>query len=139
MYKKIHESEYGGGPLNFHVDKLDDVLNVDLTYPPYTNADNHNNQCRYIKVNQESVRASDGFRTYYDFERDGFAIEQPQIRLVCTGPDSFEEPEDWIEVAFIQSWQFDRRGNEPGGDWTEEEYEKAIEEYRLRSISSDKP
>jgi hypothetical protein len=105
--KIIHESEYGESPLNFHVEKYKDELHVDLTYPPYTDADNSNEQCRYICINQESVRASDGVRLHYDYERDGFAVEQPQRRLIRTGPDSFEEADDWIEVGFFQSWKFD--------------------------------
>jgi hypothetical protein len=104
---KIHESGYGEGPLNFHVSKFGPELSVTLTYPPWTDADNKNDQCRYINVDQESVRASDGVRLHYDYERDGFVIEQPRPRMKKVGPDSYEQVEDWIEVAFCQSWQFD--------------------------------
>lgn len=56
---------------------------------------------KYLHVNLEDVRAADGIRIHYDFERDGWAIEQGQ-RFV------FKDHEDldtkWKEVAFIQAW-----------------------------------
>ena len=97
----IHESEYGDGENNFHVIKHGDVLDVTLTYPPYTDADNAHDQCRHIEVNQESVRASDGIRMHYDYDRDGWVIEQPRVR------DPNPDIEEWTEVAFIQSWALD--------------------------------
>lgn len=97
--KKIHESEYGGGPCNFHVTKDGDTLSVELTYPPRSDDENPNNQCRYIFVDQESVRASDGVRLYYDYDRDGWVIQQ---ETEC-GSDS------WQEVAFIESWALERQ------------------------------
>lgn len=102
---KIHESEYGESQNNFHVTKDGDTLRVDLTYPPYTDAENINGKCRFVYVNQESVRASDGVRLYYDFDRDGFVVEQPKPRLVALGKDSYDTVEDWIEVGFFQSWK----------------------------------
>lgn len=102
---KVHESEYGTGQNNFHVDKCEDLLSVVLTYPPYTDADNTNKQCRYVYVNQESVRASDGIRLHYDFQRDGIVIEQePQDENGEVGP--------WQEVAFIKSWALDKTKEE---------------------------
>jgi hypothetical protein len=104
---KIHESGYGEGPLNFHIRKFGSELSATLTYPPWTDADNKTDQCRYVCVNQESVRASDGVRLHYDYQRDGFVIEQPRRRIKKTGPDTYEEVEDWVEVAFCQSWHFE--------------------------------
>lgn len=109
MYRQIIESAYGGSPDNFHVARKDDELHVELTYPPYTDADNANGQCRHVYVNQESVRASDGIRVHYDFERDGFVIEQPEPYEVEREDGVFEGREKWIEVAFCQSWKFDKR------------------------------
>lgn len=130
MFKKIHESEYGQGPMNFHVAKSDDTLDVTLTYPPWTDADNKNNQCRHIHVNQEAVRASDGIRLHYDYERDGFVVEQPRTRLVATGKNSYEERDEWVEVGFFQSWRFDTR---PGGEFSAEDYAAANAEFEAKA------
>lgn len=94
-YEKIHESEYGDEPHNFHVGKGGDTLTVELTYPPRSDVANTHDQCRYIVVNQESVRASDGIRLVYDYDRDGFSIQQE------TSPDN------WQEVYFAMSWALD--------------------------------
>lgn len=107
MHKKIHESEYGDGSLNFHVAKHDDELHVSLTYPPWTDEDNAKGQCRHVVVNQEAVRASDGIRVHYDYDRDGFVVEQPKpyMRLV---DGVYQCHDEWIEVGFFKSWQFER-------------------------------
>ena len=112
MYQKIIESEYGEGTMNFHIAKRDDTVHVELTYPPWTDADNSHDQCRHVFVNQESVRASDGIRVHYDYDRDGFVIEQPEPYEVKGKPTSHGTPvyeirEKWIEVAFCRSWAFD--------------------------------
>lgn len=110
-HKKIHESEYGESPLNFHVAKHGDELHVELTYPPWTDADNKNGQCRHIHINQEAVRASDGIRVHYDYSRDGFVVEQPRPYMVLED-DCYHCRETWIEVGFFQSWAFDRPNDE---------------------------
>jgi hypothetical protein len=132
LFKKIHESEYGEGPFNFHVTKRDDTLAVTLTYPPWTDADNRNNQCRHIEIDQEAVRASDGIRLHYDYARDGFVVEQPRTRLIALGKNSYEERDEWVEVGFFQSWHFDTR---PGGDFSAEDYAAADAEFAAKSSS----
>lgn len=99
---KIHESKYGESPNNFDISKVDDELHIELTYPPRTDADNTHDQVRYVVVNQESVRASDGIRMFYDFERDGWVIQQGSVWE--WEADDTQCDEDWQEVAFIQSW-----------------------------------
>lgn len=94
---RVYESEYGDSPNNFHVTKSGAELRVELTYPPYTDGENTRGQCRYVYVNQESVRASDGIRMFYDFERDGWVIQQPKY-------DDESGEEDWAEAAFVRSW-----------------------------------
>jgi hypothetical protein len=127
MYKKIHESEYGSGPMNFHISKRDDELHVELTYPPWTDADNKNGQCRYVCVDQEATRASDGVRLHYDYQRDGFVVEQPKFSLKKTGADSYDTITSWIEVGFFQSWKFESDG---GGEWPRaSDYEAADVEF----------
>lgn len=96
-YRRILESEYGDSPNNFHVTRRGHTLGVRLTYPNITKAG-----CTYIDVNQESVRASDGVRLHYDYERDGFVIEQASI-FNWESDDPVCDP-DWQEVAFIRSW-----------------------------------
>lgn len=48
-----------------------------------------------VQVALIDVRAADGIRIAYDFERDGWPITQ------C---DHAEGNETWAEVAFVQAW-----------------------------------
>ncbi len=116
---KIHESEYGGSPLNFHVNKYGAELHVDLTYPPYTNEDNKSDRCRYVVVNQEGIRGSDGVRLHYDYDRDGFMVEQPTTRYVKLRKGHYDTVTDWTEVGFFKSW-----AREPDGETDEIERAK---------------
>lgn len=125
----IHESEYGGSSMNFHVEKSGDTLRISLTYPPRSNEENEAGQCRYIFANQESVRASDGIRLHYDYERDGFVIEQPKTRLRKLGPNSYLDDPVWIETGFFKSWHFDVDDDSAAGQVrliaeADQEYEK---------------
>ncbi|MEL6061893.1 MULTISPECIES: hypothetical protein [unclassified Methylobacterium] len=103
---KIHESRYGGGPGNFHIVTRGDTLHVDLTYPNITKEG-----CRHIHVNQESVRASDGILLSYDYDRDGWSIQQ-EVMIDMDGCMMPVEPEQWVEVAFIKSWALLREPTE---------------------------
>jgi hypothetical protein len=103
-YKRVIKSKYGGDPDNFHIGRMDNELYVTLAYPPRTDADNKNNQCRYVVVDQESVRASDGIRISYCYERDGYVIEQNAPTMEPTGPNSSKRVDRWREVFFAQSW-----------------------------------
>ena len=98
----IHESKYGGDPNNFHVHKRGDELHVTLTYPPWDDASNKGGQCRYVVFDQEAVRASDGIRISYDYDRDGYKIEQATV-FAWEVKDEVCDP-GWVEVAFIQAW-----------------------------------
>ena len=90
-YEKIHESPYGHSPHNYHLAKRDDALILELTYP-----DLPGDHCRFIEIDQESVRASDGIRVHYDYDRDGWVICQPKW--------DDDGNTDWQETAFVQSW-----------------------------------
>lgn len=129
LYQKIHEGEYTG-PLNFHVGKKGDEVDITLVYPPWTDADNDRDQCRYVVVNQEATRASDGLRLHYDYARDGFVVEQPEPYLTATASDSYEYNERWHEVGFFPSWQFMKweNGNPPA-----EEYARADAEFAAKT------
>jgi hypothetical protein len=65
----------------------DGVMYVDLWYPKQPDG------VKAIEIGLMAVRASDGIRIEYDFDRDGWVIKQP-------GGDS----SDWQEVAFVESW-----------------------------------
>lgn len=102
---KIHDSPYGGSPNNFHIAQHGNELIVELTYPPRSDEDNPNGQVRYVQVDQESVRASDGVRLFYDYERDGWVIQQASRFSWATAEDAnAPNAEDWQEVAFVESW-----------------------------------
>jgi hypothetical protein len=49
----------------------------------------------FVDIELSHVRASDGIRIRYDFERDGWVIMQPS---------TMEYPETWVESAFVESW-----------------------------------
>lgn len=102
----IHRSKYGDGPGNFHVSADKDTLTVELTYPQITKEG-----CRHIFVNQESVRASDGILLSYDYERDGWSIQQ-QVYVDLGGCMDQPNPDEWIEVAFVPSWSLRREATE---------------------------
>lgn len=110
-YVKLHESEYGKGA-NFHITRHGDQIDIELTYPPYTDEDNTDLQVRYVYVNQESVRASDGIRMFYDFQRDGWVIQQGSVWEWAA--EDTEMDEDWQEVAFIQSWAREPENGDDG-------------------------
>lgn len=95
--EQIRESEYGDSPNNFHIRRDGDELSVEITYPQITKSG-----VTKIYIDQESVRATDGIRLQYDYERDGWIIEQAS-RFAWRADDNVCDP-DWREVAFIQSW-----------------------------------
>lgn len=97
MIEKIRESEYGSSVNNVHIYRNTDTISVEITYPQIS----PEGSVQHVFVNQESVRASDGIRMHYDYDRDGWVIEQAsRFTWGSTGPHD----EDWQEVAFIESW-----------------------------------
>ena len=78
---------------------------VDLEYPRSEDRPKH------VVIGLVDVRAADDIRISYDFDRDGWKIEQASRFRWEVG----EEPDpDWQEVAFIQAWA--RRREENGGE-----------------------
>lgn len=72
-----------------------DTILVDLWYP-------RNEGMRdKIEIGLMDVRASDGIRVSYDFDRDGWIIEQGSVW--AWGPEEKTDC-DWQEVAFLKSW-----------------------------------
>lgn len=93
-------------------------LEVTLTYP-----DVQGKAIQCVVFDQESVRASDGIKISYDYDRDGYQIEQAS--RFAWGADDPDCDPDWQEVAFIPSW---------GREETEDEKETRIsEQEKLRN------
>lgn len=68
------------------------VMEVELWYP--RTPTDKGNKVEEIEIALMDVRASDGIRVGYDFDRDGWVIKQPT-----------EEGGDHEETAFVKSWQ----------------------------------
>ena len=83
--------------LDFHnIELFDDqgVAIINVKYP-------RQNKFDTLEIDVECVRASDGIRLRYDFERDGYSIMQP------VWDDDRFNIQSWEEVYFAQSWRFD--------------------------------
>lgn len=80
----------------------DDTKRVELFYPR-----NEDQPIKYLKISLAEVRAADDIRVSYDFERDGWVIEQASIFEWLLG-DTMCDP-DWAEVAFIQAWAREKK------------------------------
>lgn len=59
-----------------------------------------------VRIDLSDVRASDGIRVSYDFERDGWSIQQPKTTHPWINGNTYGLHEEWIETAFVQSWPF---------------------------------
>lgn len=62
-------------------------------------------EVKFVNVGLVDVRASDGIRICYDFERDGWSIQQPTVHSWDANDKVMDR--GWREVAFAQSWQLD--------------------------------
>lgn len=90
----------------------DNVLKVELHYPGVKgNKDT-------IEVGMTSVRADDGIRLKYDFERNGWAIYKPKVTHPYESIGRYGYLEEWVEVAYIPSWQFETYFVEKDGTQT---------------------
>ena len=78
---------------------IGDELHIDLWYPK------GENEVKKFVIGLMDVRASDGIRVSYDYERDGWVIEQAST-FQWEADDKVCDP-DWQEVAFVQSWARD--------------------------------
>lgn len=68
----------------FDVEEIGDELHANINYPI--------SKRKFIVIDQVSVRASSPIRVYFDYDRDGFAIER--MNNAC----------NWCEVAFVDSF-----------------------------------
>lgn len=83
---------------------MDDTIRVELAYPRVEGA------AKYVEVDLIDVRAADGVRLSYDFERDGWVIEQAST-FEWEADDDKCDP-DWKEVAFVQAWGRERNAED---------------------------
>lgn len=76
------------------------TLYAELFYP-------RNTEVKYVEVDLSDIRAADGIRISYDFERDGWKIEQAST--FSWSIDDGECDSDWQEVAFVQAWAREKK------------------------------
>lgn len=72
-----------------------DTACLDIWYP-------EQREVKYVQVGLMAVRAADNIRISYDFDRNGWRIEQAS-RHGWSGRDNVCDP-DWQEVAFVEAW-----------------------------------
>ena len=77
--------------------QVQDTLCIDLWYPRVDE-----NLIKKIEIGLVDVRGADSIRISYDFERDGWKIEQASI-FTWSETDQVCD-QDWQEVGFIQAW-----------------------------------
>lgn len=77
-------------------------MNINFSYPRFEPNINE------IEVGLSDVRASDGIKITYDFDRDGYVIMQPYFEEVQR--DGYtEEVTHWQEVGFFGSWALEEK------------------------------
>ena len=74
---------------------------IDIEYPRLEDAD-----YEAVIVGLMDVRAADAVRVRYDFDRDGWIIEQ--ATWFEWRSDDEEMDEGWQEAAFCPAWQFEQ-------------------------------
>ena len=63
-----------------------------------------------VLVSLSDIRAADDLFIRYDFERDGWTVWQQRL----IERDGYSESTDiWVEVAFVEAWQFEESPNTP--------------------------
>lgn len=80
-----------------------DELSIDLWYPRV-----EDNPIKKFVIGLMDVRAADDIRISYDFDRDGWKIEQAST-FEWSVDDKICDP-DWQEVAFIRAWEIYEKG-----------------------------
>jgi hypothetical protein len=74
------------------------IRQVELWYPSVEGNPTH------VEVNLMCVRATDGIRISYDYDRNGWKVEQDSN----VGEAAGDGDPDWQEVAFVASWGRER-------------------------------
>lgn len=74
-----------------------DEIHVELWYP------RNKDSAKFIVLGLVDVRAADDIRVSYDFDRDGWRIEQAgKFEWEAGDPNCGDQ--DWQEVAFVKAW-----------------------------------
>jgi len=74
-----------------------DTLTVELWYP-------RSRPVQFIELDLIDTRAADTIRISYDFNRDGWLVEQRHIAETKEGGHIADL--EWKEAAFCPAWQF---------------------------------
>lgn len=82
-----------------------DTAHVDIWYPQ-----SDDGRPKFLTVGLMDVRAADSIRISYDFDRDGWKVEQASI-FEWEADDPVCDP-DWQEVAFIAAWGREQESSE---------------------------
>lgn len=72
-----------------------DTACLDIWYPEQRDV-------KFVEIGLMAVRATDSIRISYDFDRDGWKIEQASKFSWSCDDDLCDR--DWQEVSFIQAW-----------------------------------
>jgi hypothetical protein len=86
---------------NIDIDACEEenVVHLTINYPRANAVDT-------VDIGLCDVRATDGIRVMYDFERDGWIIYQPRSWHPQIDEHSYGYKEEWIESAFVPSWKY---------------------------------
>lgn len=90
--------------IDLSVTRHGDEVWVVLKYPHRAVAPIHG-RAEHIVVDQDSTRSSDGLRITYDYDRDGYVIEQ------STGAYDKDSSLVWVESVFLKAWAKNVEGN----------------------------
>jgi len=82
-----------------------DEMHIDLWYPRCETS-----PVKSLVIGLMDVRAADNIRVSYDFDRDGWRIEQEEI-VTDNGHYQGYADAKWIEVAFVQAWGHEKHNN----------------------------
>lgn len=78
--------------------QIGDEMHIDLWYPR-----NETSPVKSLVIGLMDVRAADSIRVSYDFERDGWKIEQASTFEWEGDAAELCDP-DWQEVALVEAW-----------------------------------
>jgi hypothetical protein len=97
---KDDENEYEAG---YRAGLFGDTIRVELIFTQVSDA-----FPRYVEIDIESVRSADSVRVSYDYDRDGWSVEQ--ARFFSWAADDKVRDAGWTEVAFVRAWGSMERG-----------------------------
>ncbi len=78
-------------------ESLREYPTIDLWYPRVGSG------AKGVIVGLQDVRAADSIRISYDFDRDGWKVEQASVFSWDVDDEICDD--GWQEVAFVQAWQ----------------------------------